>query len=191
LDRKTAEERLLKAGRSGSFLVRESERKPGNYCISFLSHNAINHFRITAVCGDYYIGGRQFQSLNDLVGYYMKVSSLLQDEQLQFPVAPPEPIEGRRRVVAKYPYEKTPDTDELSFHQGDIFLVEADINDDWFWGRSMRNRHESGLIPIALVEQLEGHLDAYEGRDWFNSKISKEATFDLLMDCEFQFPISW
>jgi hypothetical protein len=55
----------------------------------------------------------------------------------------------------------------------------------------MRNRHESGLIPIALVEQLEGHLDAYEGRDWFNSKISKEATFDLLMDCEFQFPISW
>jgi Ras GTPase-activating protein 1 len=98
LDRKTAEERLLKAGRSGSFLVRESERKPGNYCISFLSHNAINHFRITAVCGDYYIGGRQFQSLNDLVGYYMKVSSLLQDEQLQFPVAPPE-VSDQRRVA--------------------------------------------------------------------------------------------
>lgn len=95
MDRKTSEERLLKAGRPGSFLVRESERKLGSFCISFLSHNGINHFRITAVCGDYYIGGRQFQSINDLVGYYMKVSSLLEDEQLQFAVAPPEVRDGR------------------------------------------------------------------------------------------------
>ena len=44
----------------------------------------------------------------------------------------------------------------FSFSQGDIFLVEANINDDWLWVRSMRNRHESGLIPVALVEKTVG-----------------------------------
>jgi Ras GTPase-activating protein 1 len=40
----------------GSYLVRESDRKPGSYVLSYLGRTGINHFRITAVCGDYYIG---------------------------------------------------------------------------------------------------------------------------------------
>lgn len=42
------------------------------------------------MCGDYYIGGRQFDSLSDLIGYYTGVSYLLKDERLQYPVPPPE-----------------------------------------------------------------------------------------------------
>merc|ERR1719232_916230 len=34
---------------------------------SYLGKTGINHFRITAVCGDFYIGGRQFDSLQDLI----------------------------------------------------------------------------------------------------------------------------
>lgn len=56
LDRFTAEERLWDANKMGSYLVRESDRKPGNYVLSYLGRTGINHFRITAVCGDYYIG---------------------------------------------------------------------------------------------------------------------------------------
>ena len=47
----------------GSYLVRESDRKPGSYVLSYLGKTGINHFRVTAVCGDFYIGGRQFDSL--------------------------------------------------------------------------------------------------------------------------------
>lgn len=56
LDRFTAEERLRVANKMGSYLVRESDRKPGSYVLSYLGRTGINHFRITAVCGDYYIG---------------------------------------------------------------------------------------------------------------------------------------
>lgn len=42
------------------------------------------------MCGDYYIGGRRFSSLSDLIGYYSYVSCLLKGEKLLLPVAPPE-----------------------------------------------------------------------------------------------------
>lgn len=42
------------------------------------------------MCGDYYIGGRRFSSLSDLIGYYSYASCLLKGEKLLLPVAPPE-----------------------------------------------------------------------------------------------------
>ena len=73
LDRIGAEERLRSfrgpdGTNLGSYLVRESDRKPGSYVLSYLGKTGINHFRVTAVCGDFYIGGRQFDSLQDLIG---------------------------------------------------------------------------------------------------------------------------
>lgn len=94
------------------------------------------------MCGDYYIGGRRFSSLSDLIGYYSYVSCLLKGEKLISPVAPPEvgilyylltekltmsfplcikklyvllckPVEDRRRVRAILPYTKVPETDEI------------------------------------------------------------------------------
>lgn len=47
-------------------------------------------YRISAICGDYYIGGRRFDSMALLVGYYTSCSYLLKGEQLKFPVSPPE-----------------------------------------------------------------------------------------------------
>lgn len=46
------------------------------------------------MCGDYYIGGRRFSSLSDLIGYYSYVSCLLKEEKLLSPVAPPEVRSG-------------------------------------------------------------------------------------------------
>jgi Ras GTPase-activating protein 1 len=74
--------------------------------VSFIS-------RITAVCGDFYIGGRQFDSLSDLIGYYTSCSDLLKRERLIHPVPPPEPVNDKKRIVAILPYTKMPDTDEL------------------------------------------------------------------------------
>ena len=69
LDHVASEERLRSfrdertGSNLGSYLVRESDRKPGSYVLSYLGKTGINHFRVTAVCGDFYIGGRQFDSL--------------------------------------------------------------------------------------------------------------------------------
>lgn len=98
LDRFQAEERLWQCNKLGAYLVRESDRKPGSYVLSYLGRTGMNHFRITAVCGDFYIGGRQFVSLNDLVGYYTECSDLLKRERLIHPVAPPEPVNDKKVI---------------------------------------------------------------------------------------------
>ena len=56
IDRGSAEKRLIanSGGRPGSYLIRESD---GNsYVLSYLGVTGINHFRISASCGEYYIG---------------------------------------------------------------------------------------------------------------------------------------
>ncbi|KAK5650860.1 hypothetical protein RI129_001889 [Pyrocoelia pectoralis] len=180
LNRYQAEERLWEAARLGSYLVRESDRKPGSYVLSYLGRTGINHFRITAVCGDFYIGGRQFDSLNDLVGYYTACSDLLKRERLVHPVAPPEPVNDKKRVVAILPYTKMPDTDELSFKKGDIFFVHNDMGDGWLWVTAHRTG-EQGMIFTELVEDLDDSIDPNTVFPWFHPNCTKNEAVDLLV----------
>ena len=127
---------MRKAGEVGSYLVRESESNKGSYVLSYLGQNGMTHFKISAICGDYYIGGRRFDSLPLLIGYYTSVSYLLKEEQLKYPVAPPEPVDDKRKVVAIYPFSRMPETDELSFEKGDVFTVLNEMGDQWLWVKS-------------------------------------------------------
>ena len=45
LDRTSAEERLQHTGQRLAYLIRESERKPGSYVLSFSGKTGISHFR--------------------------------------------------------------------------------------------------------------------------------------------------
>uniref|UniRef100_A0A7N8XA10 RAS p21 protein activator (GTPase activating protein) 1a n=1 Tax=Mastacembelus armatus TaxID=205130 RepID=A0A7N8XA10_9TELE len=181
LDRTIAEERLRQARTPGSYLIRESDRRPGSFVLSFLSMtNVVNHFRIIAMCGDYYIGGRRFSSLSDLIGYYSYVSCLLKGEKLLSPVAPPEPVEDRRRVRAILPYTKVPDTDEISFLKGDMFIVHNELDDGWMWVTNVRTE-EQGLIVEDLVEEVGREEDPHEGKIWYHGKITKQEAYNLLM----------
>uniref|UniRef100_A0A8C9XSJ4 RAS p21 protein activator 1 n=1 Tax=Sander lucioperca TaxID=283035 RepID=A0A8C9XSJ4_SANLU len=176
LDRTIAEERLRQARNPGSYLIRESDRRPGSFVLSFLSvTNVVNHFRIIAMCGDYYIGGRRFSSLSDLIGYYSYVSCLLKGEKLLSPVAPPEPVEDRRRVRAILPYTKVPDTDEISFLKGDMFIVHNELDDGWMWVTNVRTE-EQGLIVEDLVEEVVS-----TAQDVKAISITKQEAYNLLM----------
>ena len=78
-------------GTPGAYLVRESIGQPGDYAISYLSKTGtVHHFKINSNCGDYYIGGRQFFSLGDLIGFYANCSCILENESLEVPVVPPK-----------------------------------------------------------------------------------------------------
>ncbi|CAG9835516.1 unnamed protein product [Diabrotica balteata] len=180
LDRYQAEERLWQSNKLGSYLVRESDRKPGSYVLSYLGRTGMNHFRITAVCGDFYIGGRQFVSLNDLVGYYKECSDLLKRERLVHPVPPPEPVNDKKRVVAILPYTKMPDTDELTFKKGDIFFVHNDMGNGWLWVTAHRTG-EQGMIFRELVEDLDDSIDPNTVFPWFHPNCTKNEAVDLLV----------
>ncbi|XP_028399121.1 ras GTPase-activating protein 1-like isoform X2 [Dendronephthya gigantea] len=181
LDRKTSEERLNNQGKPGSYLVRKSERKHGQYSLSYLGLNGISHFSITALFGDYYIGGRQFEKLRDLIGYYTKYSSLLKDERLEYPVQPPEPVSLSTRMVAKHAYLKPPGTEALSFSPGDVFVIEDIVNISWFWGRLQRTG-EQGMIPRAYVVDAPEDLSPHAGKPWFYDNLSKDQANELLMN---------
>ncbi len=91
ISRQTACERLDLVGEAGGYLVRESVGKTGDYALSYLSQTGMpHHFKINSNCGDYYIGGRRFCSLNDLVGFYANCSCILENESLEVPVVPPK-----------------------------------------------------------------------------------------------------
>ncbi len=76
-------------GKTGCYLVRESIHEPSVYILCYLSHTShVHHFKIHSNCGDYYIGGRQFLSLGDLIGFYANCSCILENESLEMPVVP-------------------------------------------------------------------------------------------------------
>jgi Ras GTPase-activating protein 1 len=180
LDRQAAEDRLNQTGRPGSFLLRESERKSGSYVLSYLGRNGINHFRITHSFGSYFIGGRQFESLSDLITHYSAISNLYTDERLAFPVPPPEPVEAKERVfISILPYTKLAQSDELSFKKGDVFILQNDLGDGWLWCRDVKTG-ESGLIFSQLVEELDEGIDPNEVFPWFHARLSKADAVDKL-----------
>ena len=97
ISRQTSYERLQSVGVPGAYLVRDSTNQPGDYAISYLSRlGQIHHFKINSICGDYYIGGRQFSSLVDLIGYYTNCSHILENEGLEVPVMPPAVSDGSK-----------------------------------------------------------------------------------------------
>ncbi|NXD46704.1 RASA1 protein, partial [Copsychus sechellarum] len=160
------------------------EHKSYEEQLSFVAKVLLSNFlffinRIIAMCGDYYIGGRRFASLSDLIGYYSHVSCLLKGEKLLFPVAPPE-ASNRRRVRAILPYTKVPETDEISFLKGDMFIVHNELEDGWMWVTNLRT-DEQGLIVEDLVEEVGREEDPHEGKIWFHGKISKQEAYNLLM----------
>lgn len=180
LDRQAAEERLNQDGQSGSFLLRESERKSGSYVLSYLGKNGINHFRITHTYGSYFIGGRQFDSLSDLIRHYSTTCNLYTDERLSNPILPPEPVEAKERLlISILPYTKLAQSDELSFKKGDIFILQNDLGDGWFWCREVKSG-ESGLVFSQLVDELDADIDPNEVFPWFHARLSKVDAVDKL-----------
>lgn len=71
-----AEKLLLMHGECGSFLIRESESKPGDYSLSLRDGEIVKHYRIRSLdTGGYYIAHRaKFATLSELVEHYQETA---------------------------------------------------------------------------------------------------------------------
>ncbi|XP_037567336.1 tyrosine-protein phosphatase non-receptor type 11-like isoform X2 [Dermacentor silvarum] len=70
---KEAEKLLLEKGKNGSFLVRESRSKPGDYVLSVRTEDKVTHFIVRCQEGKFdACGGEKFDSLSELVDFYRK-----------------------------------------------------------------------------------------------------------------------
>ncbi|XKL67942.1 hypothetical protein PGB90_003433 [Kerria lacca] len=71
LSGKEAEKLILEKGKNGSFLVRESQSKPGDYVLSVRTDDKVTHVMIRSKDNKYDVGGgEKFDSLTDLIEYY-------------------------------------------------------------------------------------------------------------------------
>ncbi|BET02499.1 Tyrosine-protein phosphatase [Nesidiocoris tenuis] len=73
LSGKEAEKLILEKGKNGSFLVRESQSKPGDFVLSVRTDDKVTHVMIR--CQDYKYdvgGGDKFNSLSELIEHYKK-----------------------------------------------------------------------------------------------------------------------
>ncbi|KAL3862311.1 hypothetical protein ACJMK2_008289 [Sinanodonta woodiana] len=70
---KEAEKQLMEKGKLGSYLVRESQSKPGDFVLSVRSEDRVTHVKIRRNGVKFDVGGgQQFESLVDLVEHYRK-----------------------------------------------------------------------------------------------------------------------
>ncbi|KAJ8917532.1 hypothetical protein NQ315_005581 [Exocentrus adspersus] len=74
LSAKEAEKLILDRGKNGSFLVRESQSKPGDFVLSVRTDDKVTHVKIRCTPDNRYDvgGGEQFSSLADLIEHYKK-----------------------------------------------------------------------------------------------------------------------
>ncbi|XP_018080518.1 tyrosine-protein phosphatase non-receptor type 6-like [Xenopus laevis] len=94
-------ETLLKSrGVHGSFLVRPSRKRQGDFSLSVRVEDSVTHIRIQNT-GDYYdlYGGEQFATLSELVEFYTGQAECLQDT-------------NGKRIELKYPLNCSDPTNE-------------------------------------------------------------------------------
>ncbi|XP_057317863.1 tyrosine-protein phosphatase corkscrew isoform X2 [Microplitis mediator] len=73
LSAKEAERLMLERGKNGSFLVRESQSKPGDFVLSVRTDDRVTHVMIRYQDNKYDVGGgEKFDSLSDLIEHYKR-----------------------------------------------------------------------------------------------------------------------
>lgn len=73
LSGKEAERLILERGKNGSFLVRESQSKPGDFVVSVRTEDKVTHVMIRCHENKYDVGGGQkFNTLCDLIEHYKR-----------------------------------------------------------------------------------------------------------------------
>eukprot|EP00052_Salpingoeca_macrocollata_P034789 m.12643 g.12643 ORF g.12643 m.12643 type:complete len:807 (+) comp6968_c0_seq1:124-2544(+) len=162
-------EKLLEGCPDGTFLVRESDSRPGDYSLS-IKYKIVKHIKINRTGKNYELApdAKHFPTIQELVEHFQRHSlnrhfpGMETTLEIPFRDAPgyaamPKPggpaITRIGRARARFPYEaKNPD--ELSFERG----VELDIisthDQDPGWWKGALPSGQVGIFPANYVQQL-------------------------------------
>ncbi|XP_062715033.1 1-phosphatidylinositol 4,5-bisphosphate phosphodiesterase gamma-1 isoform X2 [Aedes albopictus] len=164
----------------GAFLVRPSDKGPNAFVISFRAHKKIKHCRIKVEGRLYGVGGMDFESLIDLVNFYMK-HPLYRKVKLTHPIPKdmlkrintmngpedngaysymdPSCINEKVTVKALYDYKAHRD-DELSFCKHAIITNVKKSNELWWTGDyGGKKQHYFPANYVQEISTSDGNSD--------------------------------
>lgn len=163
LSRKASEELLLRRTpnsqflqQDGAFLVRLSESSPGDFSISVKFSDQVQHFKVLRDNGGkYFLWVQKFDSLNQLIDYHRSQSvsrtqTIILRDRVVATGDPASANQPKIRVIAKFDFQAQ-ETEELSFHKGDVINVVEKDDDNWWKGEL---HGQMGLFPTNYVETL-------------------------------------
>ncbi|XP_046855317.1 growth factor receptor-bound protein 2-like [Xenia sp. Carnegie-2017] len=145
ISRSSAEELLMRQNIDGVFLIRESERSPGDFSLSVRYNNAVQHFKVLRDgSGKYFLWVVKFNSLNELVEYH-RTSSVSRTQNIMLRDLNND--KGKKTIV-KALFDFVPQEEgELAFKRGDMIEVIEKEDPNWWKGKLNSNE---GLFPVKL-----------------------------------------
>ncbi|XP_015790177.1 tyrosine-protein phosphatase non-receptor type 11 [Tetranychus urticae] len=183
LSGKEAEKLLLDKGKNGSFLVRESMSKPGDYVLSVRTDDKVTHVIIRFQDNKYDVGGgEQFDSLSELIEYYKK-NPMVETSGTVVHLKQPfnatkitaSTIESRVKVLSK---ENAQNNGKAGFWEEFEYLQQQECKHLYSRKEGQRpenrakNRYKN-ILPFDYTRVILRDGDASIGSDYINANTIK------------------
>uniref|UniRef100_T1JIX5 Adapter molecule Crk n=1 Tax=Strigamia maritima TaxID=126957 RepID=T1JIX5_STRMM len=156
MSRQDATDLLIAEREGGVFLIRDSSTMPGDYVLCVREDIKVSHYIINKIQqGDqtrFRIGDQMFPDLSSLLNFY-KIHYL--DTT---PLIKPAP-KRVEKVVAKYDFEGSGDSDDLPFKKGEVLTVVSKDEEQWWTARN--NLGQTGSIPVPYVQKKCNHYEEH------------------------------
>jgi len=163
-------ERILRVnGGDGSFLVRDSEANPGDFSVSVLYGDAVQHYKVLRDGeGKYFLWVMKFPSLNTLIEYHRN-QSISKTQHIFLKDLRKPADEGKGNAVTAFPSEPPPaqqeqfcealyefhpqNPDEIRLTVGARIRIINRADSNWWEGEFNGRR---GMFPATYVRELDG-----------------------------------
>lgn len=195
LSGKEAEKLVMERGKNGSFLVRESHSKPGDYVLTVRTDDKVTHVMIRCTEGKFDVGGgERFESLSDLIDHY-KSNPMVETSGTVVHLKQPfnatritaATIESRVHILSK---ENVQNNGKAGFWEEFEFLQQQECKHLYTRreGQRAENRQKNrykNILPFDYTRVvLRGVDSSVAGSDYINANIicvSYSTLYSLLL----------
>lgn len=164
-------EKILEGAADGTFLVRESHTRPGDYSLSVQYDNNVKHIKINRTGNKYDLApdAKAFPSIQELVEHFQSHSLNRHFPGMETTLAIPfkanvkqgnrgsmfgqEKAVGIGRARARFAYQAK-SHDELTFERGTEIVVLSTDDQDPGWWRGQLPDGKVGMFPANYVQKL-------------------------------------
>lgn len=179
-------EEILKHQSLSSFLVRESQSKPGDFVLSVLCGPSgtqchVTHVIINKENGKYHIGdGRTFNDLTKLIDYYRghEITAKYTDTEIKFTL----------QKSVNLGNIKTSEIDVRVMELSKKFNGKQDKDRDGFWEEFEQLQHKQDNEAVYEKSRIEGSKPENKGKNRFKNILPNDDTRLVLTDKDSSVP---